>query len=205
MQQNTKIFLLNAPPFCGKDSLGNWCVSHGQEGYVKEKMAYPLKKANQELFSMSDEEFQLFDNDPAWKNKPQERFYGKSWRDVNIDLSEKYIKKNFDIEFFGRSLVSRIKNNKSSFKNFVISDSGFREEAIPLVKEFGNDNVFLIRLYRPNHDFAGDSRSYWDHKSLGIQEFELHNDGDELSFVINGLNLIQSLVTGQPFKKYLIV
>jgi hypothetical protein len=192
---NPKIFLLNGPPRSGKDTLADWCVDENPHSFLKQKMAEPLKKSVQELFSLSDEQVELFDNDSELKDKPQDIFYGVSWRQAVIDLCEIYVKKHYDTAFFGHSLVNRIKNNTERQEYFLISDSGFKEEAAPVVKEFGIDNVFLLRIIRPNHDFSGDSRTYWDNE-LGIAEYHIQNNQDQLSFCNYGLRLIEDLIIG---------
>ena len=155
-----------------------------------DKLAYPLKQACKAMFSLTDEQFNLYDNDAAWKVQPQDKFYGVSWRQVNIDLSEVFIKRHYDMAFFGRSLVTRIKNSDKQL--FIITDSGFVEEVAPLIHEFGAENVHLIKLYRLGCTFAGDSRKYLDADQLGITEYMLNNVNLD-TYLACGSELIYSL------------
>src|ERR1035437_4701349 len=186
---NKQIFLLNGPPSSGKDSIGKY-ITDINKTFTVDKLAYPLKQACKVMFSLSDEEFLEYDTNVKLKVTPQERFYGVSWRQVNIDLSEKYIKHQYDSAFFGKSLASRIKN--SSKERFLITDSGFMEEVAPLVATFGVDNVFLIQLHRDGYTFVGDSRSYLDGDKLGIKRYILTNDNLD-KFLNDATNLIYSL------------
>ena len=186
---NKQIFLLNGPPSSGKDSLAAYIT--GINGRFKmDKLAYPLKQACKVMFSLTDEEFKLFDSDPTWKNKPQDRFYGVSWRQVNIDLSEVYIKHQYDSAFFGKSLVSRIKASDKEF--FLITDSGFMEEVAPLIAEFGAENVHLLQLHREGYTFAGDSRNYLDGAKLGLDPYILYNTNLD-AFLQHATNLVYYL------------
>ena len=185
----TKVFLLNGPASSGKDTLAAY-IKGVNSTFDIDKMAYPLKLANKVLFSLTDEEFRIFDTDPKVKNTPQDRFFGKSWRQVNIDLSEKFIKTNYDMSFFGKSLVSRLKNNPK--KRILVPDSGFLEEAMPLIQEFGAKNVHLIQLHREGFTFEGDSRAYIDLSEFGVKTHHLHND-ILMKFEKDGERLIYSL------------
>lgn len=187
----TKIFILNGPPSSGKDTLANHIVAKWTS-YRKEKFAGPLKAANKALFSLTDEEYNMYEGDPVLKETPQKIFYGKSWRDVNKDLSEKFAKVNFAEEFFGASLTHRIAETRKPNIAWLISDGGFEEEIRPMVKAFGKDSVILIRLVRKGFDFSNDSRNYVDGENLGIKQYELQN-GDLQLFLENGSKLIYDL------------
>jgi hypothetical protein len=43
---------------------------------------------------------------------------------------------------------------------FIFSDSGFAEEAVPVISLVGIDNALVIELDRPGCSFVGDSRGY---------------------------------------------
>ena len=57
----------------------------------------------------------------------------------------------------------------------VVSDSGFDYEAEPVVRHFGAEHTFLVRLYRSGCDFKGDSRGYISLSHLGVREIEYQN------------------------------
>jgi hypothetical protein len=184
-----QIFLLNGPPSSGKDSLANHMAKLNSL-FAIDKMAYPLKQANKMLFSLTDAEYDEYESNAVLKNTPQERFYGKSYRDIQIELSEKFIKVYYDDEFFGKSLASRIK--QSPKEKFLVPDSGFSGEAKALIREFGAENVILIKLFREGFGYSGDSRNYISAAALGIQGYELQNV-DLKEFLITGTMLINGL------------
>jgi hypothetical protein len=186
-----KIFLLNGPPSSGKDSLANHIVRNNG-AYTIDKMAYPLKQANKMLFSLTDAEYEEYEGNAVLKNTPQERFYGKSYRDIQIDLSEKFVKMNYDDEFFGRSLAARINNLSNPHAKILVPDSGFAGEARAVIREFGAENVYLIKLFREGFGYSGDSRSYISAAALGIKGFELRNSYLK-DFLDDGTKLINGL------------
>jgi len=59
-------------------------------------------------------------------------------------------------------------------KALVIPDSGFAEEVFPIVEEFGEDNILLLRIHRKGCDFSRDSRSYLH--NMVKNEVDIHND-----------------------------
>lgn len=189
----TKIFLLNGPPSSGKDSLAAYIESINKT-FAIDKFAKPLKEANKGMFSLTDEEFKLYDNDPKMKNTPLDKFYGKSWRQVNIDLSEKFIKGNYDVKFFGLELAKRISSNDKT--RILVPDSGFLEEAEPIVEKFGRQNVYLLKLHREGFTYKGDSRNYIDGGQLGIKTFDIINDNYD-KFLADASRIIYDLTYNQ--------
>lgn len=187
-----KIILLNGPPRCGKDSIANFMnrdyVSFN--GFVqrpgKMKFADPIKQSLRALFSLTDEEFELFDN--QYKDTPLERLSYKTWRQWCIAFSEDFAKKNGGIDIFGKILRNKIE--KSNLNIFLISDSGFVEEAQCLK---GLD-VSLVRISRPGHNFDNDSRSYWSNDSTKFPEYHLDNDGTEAEYHVRGAELISQIM-----------
>lgn len=189
IKPETKIFLLNGPPSSGKDSLASYIESINKTFSI-DKFAKPLKEANKGMFSLTDEEFNLYDTDAKLKNTPQDRFYGKSWRQVNIDLSEDFIKGKYDIKFFGLELAKRIAVNDK--KRILVPDSGFLDEAVPIVEKFGKNNVFLLKLHREGFTYKGDSRNYIDGEKLGVKTFNIVNDNLN-KFLADASRIIYSL------------
>lgn len=190
------IFLLNGPASSGKDSLASFLWWELPGGCFIDKFAYPLKQANKVMFSLSEKDFIDYDTNAELKNAKCDRFYGKSWRQVNIDLSEDFIKTHYGDDFFGRSLVERIKQKDG--KVFLIPDSGFLSEAQVVVDAFGKENVFLIKLLRQGYTFAGDSRNYINGADLGIKEYSLIND-DYHTFLNDGYNLIKGIINENSY------
>ena len=74
-------------------------------------------------------------------------------------MSEMYAKPQYGESFFGRVAVRRIRLEKSA-NVFIYSDSGFAEEAVPIVAEVGVDNVLLVEISRNGCTFNNDSRGF---------------------------------------------
>ena len=92
---------------------------------------------------------------------------------MQISLSEDWAKTIFGKRVFGNITKNIIDNNSNNI--FLISDSGFQEEAAALVEHFGKENCLLIRLKRKDTNFDNDSRSYWEN-IFDIKEITLYND-----------------------------
>jgi hypothetical protein len=90
-----------------------------------------------------------------------------------IHYSENVIKPLHGKEWFGDKLLETATKSKQPL--IVVPDSGFLEEGERLVREVGADNVVLLRKYRPNHGFEGDSRRYIDLSHLGVLCIDLHS------------------------------
>lgn len=191
-----KVILLNGPPGSGKDLSGiilrnmlqfkkpNGDLASPPFRPVTMKFADPLKQAAHALFGIpfSCEHYEK-EHGNEWKNKPQVEFYGRTPREVYISLSEEFVKEKFDTSFFGRVAFRRVKLDKQN-NVFIFTDSGFVDEAVPIISAFGIDNVLLIELSRDGCSFANDSRGYvgsqLDAKYPGkLKRVRLPNDGDQ--------------------------
>ena len=192
-----QLFLLNGPPCSGKDSLANYVVKTDRT-FGKMAAAFPIKEAMRSFFGLSDDEYYQYENNRQIKDVKQDRFGGKSWREVNIAFAEDFVKKTYGQKIFGDLLVSRIKNIRSPKQgyNIIISDCGFTEEVEPLVEEYGADNIHTIKLARKGHTFDIDSRDYIDCEKLGIGEYFLRNTRNEAFYHKNGFSLVQALKAG---------
>lgn len=180
-----KVFLINGPAGSGKDALANYLHRRHIETR-RDKFAKPLKEANALLYGFdiddlyrADSELYRWDNDKKEKETTRAELGGRSWRQVNINLSELYVKRFGGQSFFGQSFVNRAKRMEiwaPKIQSYVISDSGFTDEAKPVVDYFGKDNVACIQIFADGYDFEGDSRSYIDYTSLGIECKKILND-----------------------------
>lgn len=154
---NKKIFLLNGPPRCGKDTAASYLAMVTHSGIVM-KFAEPLKDGCCAVFCRNKRElFNSFDT-PEMKDEPHNQFLGLSCRQAQIDMSEKYLKVIYGQEVFGKILAEKI--DKTLFSAIFVSDSGFEPEAKVLVDKFGAENVIVIRIHREGHTYNGDSRNY---------------------------------------------
>lgn len=104
-------------------------------------------------------------------------------RDFMIWLSEDVIKPMFGNDYFGKAAVNYfqgvIETNNSGI--FVISDSGFYDESLPIVdyccRQLGS-KVHLWQIHRPGKTFEFDSRDYVDLSNAGVETTVIVNDQD---------------------------
>lgn len=167
---NKKIIFFNGPPRVGKDTIVTGLLSRFPTAQ-NIKFSTPLKSALPVFFGLTQSQI---DNLEQNKDTSKDYFLGKSWREVQIYLSENWAKPIFGNKVFG-NITKNIINNDHDANIFLISDSGFQEEAEALIDHFGKENCLLIRLKRENTNFDNDSRSYWVNK-FDIQEITLYND-----------------------------
>lgn len=163
-----KIVLLNGPPRSGKDTAAELIQNKLKEKHpvARCKFATGLRcmaEAAIEASGLLDESAEivpLFFCD-AFKDTKQSSLCGRTPREVLIQMSEGFVKPLFGKDFFGKVLAHEIKKVKTTRTSlFLISDSGFTEEAKVLVEKFGAENILLIRLHADGTSFRGDSRSY---------------------------------------------
>jgi hypothetical protein len=93
-------------------------------------------------------------------------------RQFYIHVSENFMKPMFGQFIFGDLAVENINNTSKSI--VTVSDSGFANEAMPIINAFGAENVYLVRVYRDGKEFKGDSRGYIE---LPVASFDLKNNG----------------------------
>lgn len=157
----SRIIFFNGPPSSGKDTACKYLAKTYPDKVKHEAFSKPLKQANKVLFGLDDAWFTEHDVDPVLKNKQEEELFGFSWRQVNIDLSEVFLKPHYSKGFFGKSMANRLSTDPTAQDAVVvISDSGFIEEVDELVKVFGEDCITYVRLERKGCDFSSDSRTY---------------------------------------------
>ena len=144
-----KILILSGPPGCGKDTAGNAIAK--QTPVLLEKFSTPLKSAIAAFLGIPFEYLERQKEEPV--------AYGKlpSFRQMQIDLSEKWAKQLYGDDIFAYLLADRLHRAKE--RDVVITDCGFRVELDYLVKEFGVENVLLVRMVRDGCNYAKDSRS----------------------------------------------
>lgn len=185
----TKIVLLNGPAGSGKDTFANaLCNLVNTRGEVV-KFASPLKTVAMHLYCNGDsKKFYEFDHDQVKKVTPDDVFLGKTCRQVQIDISEQYMKPMHGQNVFGKLLAETIAQKaESGVEAFYVSDSGFRPEAETLVDKFGAEDVLLVRIHRDscpvneNGSFPKDSRGYINLDDLGVKSIDLVNVDDNIN------------------------
>ena len=162
----SKVILFNGPPGCGKDAAAELCRT--KLGFVHAKMADPLKDGLAGFFGVSRQFLE--------ENKENECVDGLTWRQVLISFSEDWMKPKLGKDIMGRVALLRLKQ-LPLWRNIAISDSGFENEVLPWIREFNAQNILLVRIHRPGHNFSGDSRTYLDLSMRGINAIDLSNDG----------------------------
>lgn len=172
---NPKIVLVNGPPRSGKDTAQTYI-----DNSVRLKFAEPLKEGAHRLFGLDLKSYPMdaFENN---KDEPSDLFFGRTPREVYISCSENLMKPaTGDEGIFGHILSRKIKLIHSFEENvnplYVITDSGFRQEAEVIVDNFGSENILLIRLHREGFDYKKDSRGYIELSDLGVETIDIKNN-----------------------------
>lgn len=153
-----KILFLNGPPRSGKDTAAEYLHLH-YDAY-KVKFAKALKEGTHALFGLGALPDDHFENA---KNKPNAIFFGMSPRQAYIHVSENLVKPVMGSRFFGKVALETIKRAESDGHDLVvISDSGFADEAQPIIEYYGQGSTYLLRILADKRGctFDGDSRSY---------------------------------------------
>lgn len=153
------IVLLNAPKGAGKDTVGR-CLKnlYGCELRAFKTAlyhcAFPFSRCTSWV------EFIKYCTDRDLKEKPSPLFYGRSPRQFLIHISEDIAKPFFGKDFFGKKSAESI--NVGDFERGVVfTDSGFVEECLPLVEEFGGRHIYVVQFTgQGSNNFEGDSRDF---------------------------------------------
>lgn len=168
-----KFIIFNGPPRSGKDTAVDLVAKASRVPVVKEKLAKPIKLAAQQLYGLTDAEWRVTDGSEE-KDLTSPRFLGKTCREVQIGVSEVFMKPfHGDRAVFGHLLVRRVLRHRSGL--FLISDGGFEEEIQPLIDTFGADNILVIRIQREGCSYLGDSRGYIEPQ--GVTSIDMPNTG----------------------------
>lgn len=148
-----RVIFFNGPPRSGKDTAVNYLA--GTRLWGSFKMSQPLKDAARAFFDISPHGVKSLE---AIKDEPLPELFDDSYRKVQISLSEDWAKPRYGADVFGKLAARRVSHILSPVA--LCSDSGFAEEAEPILRQIGRKNALLVRLHRSGHTFTGDSRSY---------------------------------------------
>jgi hypothetical protein len=170
-----RVVFLNGPPGSGKDTIGLAMLRRYDFVRLYE-MKMPMDRALRAFFDMDATSWQAWEQN---KNVQLSAVNGipfdttQSLRDIKIAFSEMFAKVVFGREVFGHLAVERMKRSTAPTLT-IITDSGFFQEAEPIIHHIGIRNCMLIHLYRPEHTFINDSRGYWN--MLGLYTIDAHNN-----------------------------
>lgn len=180
-----KIILLNAPPRAGKDTAAIYIAD--KYYFTHLKFAGILKQRTHSLYGFNDQPIDFYED---CKDTPHDDFLGLTPRQAYINVSEKYFKPIHGQDVFGHFLKKEILSSSSNY--FIISDSGFWNEAQVLIDTFGVDNVYLIRIAKNNCSFDNDSRSYIFLKNVYTEVIE--NNSTIYSFYLQIDKIINNII-----------
>lgn len=159
MTNNNYVVLLNGPPGSGKDFIGK--ILSDEFGGVVRRFKEELYEHTSDYYGVSFEWFVDIASDRILKEMPCELLGGISPRDALIHVSEDIYKPKYGSGYFGKKLAESLTEGIT-----VVTDSGFMDEALEVIKEVSKENVILIRLHRKGCNFDNDSRSYIEIPSI---------------------------------------
>lgn len=174
-----KILLLNGAPRSGKDTVAHMLKNAASSSVHLEKFALPMKLSIPLIYGVPRDKWEKELDTARNKDLACTDFFGKTPREVQIALSEDYLKPMHGKTIFGELLARRLQSvaNRGMLECAVVSDSGFYHEAKEIIDTFGADNVQLWRVLRQGHTFEGDSRGRVDLKEDGVDCYDIPNDG----------------------------
>jgi hypothetical protein len=181
-----KVMLLSGPPSAGKDTAAKY-LYHKDNLYpsniIFERFSAPLKTAFAAITGKSYNHFYEVDYYEANKEKIIP-WLGVSFRQWQIDFSEKFMKPNYGKDIFGKLFVERIMAYNADptdrAKCIVVPDSGFDIEIQYMEQHYPIDDIILCRVHRDGCDFTNDSRSYvYSDKIFSI---DLNNNTNQQEF-----------------------
>lgn len=184
-----KVYFFNSPKRSGKDYVASHMSSNRIQVHTM-KFAEPLYKTVQEMFALDPREWaSLYENA---KEEPSERLWGMSPREAMIWVSEDVMKPRFGNDYFGLLALERLKDLErrvpETLRDHMVvvwSDSGFFDEAVPVIDYVGHENCHHVMLHRDGSRFGdGDSRKYW-----GVQASEYGIPKSQIVIINNNGNV----------------
>jgi hypothetical protein len=185
-----KILLTNAPPSAGKDTLAQYLLPNPQlfpeYDLHFERFSRPHKEA---FAAMTAAKIDPFYNVEGYEDTKGDviPWLGVSYRQWQIDFSEKFMKPLYGDDIFTRMFYARIRaieetmvrngnrDEKQAQSLFIVADCGFDVELKALLN-YGvpADDILLMRVHRPGCTYKGDSRSFIHNED--VLSCDIHND-----------------------------
>lgn len=194
-----KVFILNGPPGCGKDTIARmFCkVAPVLQGEFKEilyaETAELLNRIADQFHAKRD--YVHFTADYVRRQNENRNLKEKPWigglsvrRWLQI-TSEMVVKKDHGPDYFGRTAADFWYGKRI---HHVVSDGGFIDEINAVVDKFGQDSVYLIRLRRKGFDFGTDTRTYITGSNALECDFHLEEDNP-----LPAVKFLQELLSDQ--------
>jgi hypothetical protein len=182
-----KIILLNGPPGCGKDFAAKALVLHFCRSMSVrwERFSRPNKHAFAGTIGveMANHQYPMQQPDVVLPYELEKEkvidFLGVSYRQWQIDYSEKFMKPLYGQDIFAKLFLQRnaVRLGEANWL-CVVSDCGFQNEYDVVSRALPIGDVFLINIQREGKSFAGDSRE-WVKPAPDAEPCILLNRGDE--------------------------
>lgn len=163
----------NGPPRSGKDTMARMLWEHmdslGVNLPVREvSLSMPLRRI---AYSMVGYEGRYLEG-RAYEDFKVTHFsdFGKTGRQLMIDISEKFLKPCYGSKIMAKLLIQDL----GDFPGVaLVRDTGFQVEADTLGDFVGEHNFYVARVGRSGYNFTIDSREWVTHSQMSI----FHNDG----------------------------
>ena len=168
------IYVLNAPPNAGKDTIADILVD--KHGAIKASFKHALYKCTSYEFKMDLDKLIKLSTDRDTKEVYCNEL-GMSPREALIYTSEQVIKPKHGADYFGNQAAKSILANNIASELIVFSDGGFESEIAPLTKIA---TTTIVRLYGRGN-FINDSRDYIVHPMFRYMDIELVDDMPDLA------------------------
>ena len=176
--------LFSGPPGSGKDTAAQAVYEHFQARFSMrwEKFSFPHKRAFAGMMYAQCTPLGVVD--PYEKTKDQIiPELGVSYRQWQIDYSEKFMKPLYGNDIFAKLLLARQQERLQTPGYLcVISDCGFAIEVDALAKVLQPNRALLCPIFRPGTSYDGDSREPVRWNTTDQQYEPIHNDKDETAF-----------------------
>lgn len=158
--------LINGAPRSGKDTIAMHLWLHNP-GMMFERFSMPNKRA---FAGTMNALMDMFGNVEPYESTKEEiiSVLGVSYRQWQIDYSEKFMKPLYGKDIMGRLLRKRTIDHHAPI---VIPDCGFQAE----VEMLADHPALLITVKREGCSFANDSREYVT-PAKGWSHVTIHND-----------------------------